>query len=81
MILPTKRIPEDRALLAVGADILRVLEEPQTVSKVWDELKLIREARLNGSPLSFDWYTLALAMLFTIRAINLENGRLQRAVP
>jgi hypothetical protein len=81
MILPTKRIPEDRSLLAVGADVLHVLEEPQTVSKVWDELRLIRGSRYNGSPLSFDWFTLALAMLFTISAITLDNGRLRRVHP
>lgn len=79
MILPTKRIPQDRALLAVGADILGILEEPKTVSKVWDDLKSVRSSRLRGSTLSFDWFTLALAMLFMMGAITLDNGRLRRA--
>jgi hypothetical protein len=78
LILPTKRIPEDRALLAVGADILKILETPQTVSKVWDDLKSMRAHRMNGSPFSFDWFTLTLAMLFTINAVTLEDGRLRR---
>ena len=78
MILPTKRIPQDRALLAVGADILKILEQPQTVSKVWDELKAARATRSAASPLSFDWFTLSLAMLFTINAISLDSGRLRR---
>lgn len=79
MILPTKRIPQDRALLAVGADILGILDEPQTVSKVWEEIKGIRSNRSHGSALSFDWFTLALAMLFMMGAIGLESGRLRRA--
>lgn len=78
MILPTKRIPEDRALLAVGADILGIVEQPQTVSKVWDELRKLRAVRPNSSPLTFDWFTLALSMLYTVNALTFDNGRLRR---
>jgi hypothetical protein len=79
MILPTKRIPEDRALLAIGADVLKLLDRPQTVSKVWEELKITRANRLANNPLTFDWFTLSLAMLFAVQALVLENGRLRRA--
>ena len=78
MILPTKRIPQDRALLAIGADILSIVEQPQTVSKVWDELRKLRLSRINGHSLSFDWFTLALCMLYAINALTLDNGRLRR---
>jgi hypothetical protein len=78
MILPTKRIPEDRALLAIGADILGIIERPQTVSKVWDELRKLRSERPNYSSLTFDWFTLALTMLYAMNALAFENGRLRR---
>lgn len=78
MILPTKRIPEDRALLAVGADILGLIEHPQTISKIWDELRILRGERVNASPLTFDWFTLALSMLYAMDAVTFEQGRLKR---
>lgn len=78
MILPTKRIPEDRALLAVGADVLQMLGRPQTVSKVWEQMQRRREARGTTSPLPFDWFVLSLSFLFAIGAVELHEGRLRK---
>lgn len=78
MILPTKRISQDRALLWVGAQILARLGEAKTVSKLWSELKLARNPNLGYAPISFDWFTLALAFLFSTGAIELNRGRLRR---
>ena len=39
MILPTKHLREDQALIAVGAELLGLLDEPKTVSRLWDELR------------------------------------------
>lgn len=78
MILPTKRLPADRALLAIGADVLLLLSRPQTVSKLWDDIRRVRGARANANPLSFDWFVLALALLFTVGAIELMDGRVRR---
>jgi hypothetical protein len=80
MILPTKRIPEDRALLAIGADVLSMLPQSQTVSKLWDSTKLRRSNRIGASPLPFDWFLLSLAVLFSIGAVELRDGRLHRVV-
>jgi len=38
VILPSKHIPANRALLTVGAEILKSLERPKSVSMVWDGL-------------------------------------------
>src|SRR5690606_32225953 len=36
MILPTKHVSQDRALLTIGAGILRRLSHPLTVSALWE---------------------------------------------
>jgi len=71
MILPSKHIPQEKALLSVGAELLKHLDRPKTVSAVWEDVKL------SGS-LSFDWFVLALDLLFTIGIIEIEKGLLVR---
>lgn len=78
MILPTKRM-SNRALLLVGARILDVLQEPATVSRVWTSLRA-DDSELNAqSGLTYDWFVLALDLLFLLGAIEYEDGRLVRA--
>lgn len=76
MILPTKSIEPDRALLAVGADILRLLDEPKTVSRLWDELISSRASRKGSSVITYDWFVLSLDLLFTLGTLELDRGRL-----
>lgn len=38
MILPSKHLPQDRALLTVGGHVLTFLARPKTVSALWEEL-------------------------------------------
>ena len=35
MILPTKHLTSDRSLLALGSEILSIIDEPKTVLRVW----------------------------------------------
>ena len=76
MILPTKRLGVDRALLTVGGEIIRLLNEPKTVSRIWEELKRVRIAQGKRHSLSYDWFVLALDLLYAIGAIQLESGRI-----
>ena len=76
MMLPTKRIPEDRALLYIGAQVLRLLDEAKTVSRVWEELQKVRDPRSGYSPITYDWFVLALDALYLMRAVRFERGRL-----
>lgn len=73
MILPGKHIKEDRALLVVGGDILSVLDSSMSVSEVWSRVRVLRDARAESPPLSFDWFVLALTFLFAVSAVS-RNG-------
>ena len=80
MILPTKYLPHDRALLSVGAEILTQLMEPRTVSELWECVREDRNKRVAATPLSFDWFVLALNLLFAVSAIEYSNGVVRREV-
>ncbi|HRW60079.1 MAG: hypothetical protein P9C55_12780 [Defluviicoccus sp.] len=80
MILPTKHLRPERALLTVGADLLRSLREPMTVSRLWDE---IRTSRSDGAgpfaPINYDWFVLALDLLYMVGAVEFERGLVRKA--
>lgn len=75
MILPSKHLPEDRALITVGSRILLQLESPRSVSEVWEQLRAPSPSEEEHGNLTFDWFTLAISFLFAIRAIEmLDDG-------
>lgn len=74
MILPTKRLHQDRALLTVGAEVLRRLDEPKTVSRLWDEVQRAHRSRVTSPTLTYDWFILSLDLLFAVNAIGLTHG-------
>ncbi|WP_320043785.1 ABC-three component system middle component 6 [uncultured Desulfobacter sp.] len=78
MILPTKHMPQDRALLTVGSHILRQLDSKKTVSALWEEISG-NDIKENGNPsVSYDWFILALDLLYAIDAIEIHEGLLSR---
>jgi hypothetical protein len=78
MLLPTKTLSPTRSLLGVGASILRLLDEPKPVSRLWDDFKRRRSA-LRGSPtITFAWFVLALDMLFVVGLIQFDRGRIAK---
>ena len=72
MILPSKHIPEEQALIGVGAVVLRYLERPQTVTSLWDK---VRDDRAVGT---YERFVLALDLLHITGVISLSNGMIQR---
>lgn len=78
MILPTKHIRPDRALLAVGGDLLVSLREPITVSRLWDVVRSRRGGIGEPAPINYDWFVLALDLLFMIGAAELDRGLLRK---
>lgn len=79
MILPTKGIRSDRALVTQGAAILRLLDEAKTVSRLWEEYRRTRDG---SKGVTFDWFVLSLDLLYILGVVDFERGRVLRlAVP
>jgi len=74
LILPTKRINQERSLLFIGGEILTLLDEGKTISTIWNELKNKRELNKMKSPLKFDWFVLSLDLLFMMNIIKMDEG-------
>jgi len=77
MILPAKHLPTERSLLGIGACLLALIKEPRTVSSLWDEFKKSAIGKPRDVP--FDWFVLALNLLFMMKAIEIENELLKLA--
>jgi hypothetical protein len=73
MILPSKHLSEDRALITIGAEVLRQLDQPKTVSRLWAELK-----RGQHAAITYDWFVLGLDLLYTIGVVEFSRGRVAR---
>jgi hypothetical protein len=81
MILPTKHIQPERALLSVGGELLGYLREPTTVSRLWDEVRNRRGMEGTPSPINYDWFILALDLLYIIGAVEFKRGLIRRVAP
>lgn len=78
MILPTQFLPAERSLISIGGEVLVVLKDgPQSVSAVWDRMNPVERRH----PLSFDWFALALSLLFSLGLLELEDELLHLRKP
>ena len=82
MILPTKHLSQERALLSVGARLLTYLAQPRTVSSLWEEItRSVVNAESKKPALRYDAYVLTLDLLFLMGAIELHDGLISRKQP
>lgn len=81
MIIPTKHLTQDRALLSVGAKILPSLKHPITVSALWEHLSRDSTPTASQNALRYDAFVLALDLLFLMGTIQLNDGLLKRTKP
>ena len=72
MILPSKHITEEQALLGVGAVVLTQLERPQTVTSLWER---VRNERAVGT---FERFVLALDLLHITGVVDISQGMIRR---
>lgn len=73
MILPTKYISPNEALIGVGATILSHLKEPVTVSNLWERL------RSESNVGTFERFVLASDLLYLIGAIDIKDDLIVKA--
>jgi hypothetical protein len=78
MILPTKHLGPERAMLTVGAEILSFLTEPKTVSRLWSELSSMMSERSSTRIINYDWFILSLDLLYMLGSIEMDHGRIRR---
>jgi len=78
MILPSKHLSQERALLTVGARILQRLSQPMTVSAVWADMQQNTTGQIDKPALRYDAFVLAIDLLYLLGAIELQNGLLSR---
>lgn len=72
MILPGKHLPQERSLAWIGAEILASLDGGCTVSELWERTRLRRAS--GDAPLGFDWFILALDMLYAMSAVDVRDN-------
>lgn len=72
MILPTKHIPQNEALIGVGATLLTHLNYPMTVSGLWERI------RSEPNVGNFERFVLASNLLYLIGAIDFQDGLIVR---
>jgi hypothetical protein len=60
--------------------MLRMMREPMTVSRLWDAIRTSRADRAElGAPINYDWFVLALDLLYMIGAVQFERGLIRKA--
>jgi len=78
MILPTKHVRPERALIGVGAEVLEILKRPMTMSRLWDEVRGRRAQHAPNAPIDYRWFILALDLLYTVGALDFDRGLVRR---
>ncbi|AEH85579.1 ABC-three component system middle component 6 [Mesorhizobium opportunistum] len=77
MLLPTKHIKIENALLGVGAEVLAELDRPKTVSTLFHDVQAHR-SEYEMTTIEFDWFLLAVDFLHVVGAVRLEAGVLKK---
>jgi hypothetical protein len=72
MILPTKYIPLQKSLLALGSIVLKNLKRPQSISSLWEKMRHVPEMG------TFERFTLVLDLLFALDLVGFDRGLLFR---
>ena len=73
MILPTKHIDTESSLIGIGAELIKIIDRPKTVSTLWEQAKLIKGIKSYGT------FTLALDFLYMMGIIDFKDGFVKRS--
>ena len=72
MIMPSKYLREDEALIGVGALLLALLDRNKNLSDLWEEAKNI------SSVGNYERFVLALDFLYLLGLIDVRNNEIER---
>ncbi len=81
MILPTKHLSIEKSLLWIGAEILSLLNEPKTVSRLWSDFRQRPSNNFDLPITTYEWFILALNFLYITNAVQLSGGRIYKSQP
>lgn len=76
--MPTKHIKTENALVGVGGEVLALLDEDKTVSRLFYDLQEARRAN-ELSTIHFDWFLLAVDFLFSVGAVRFDQGVIKKS--
>jgi hypothetical protein len=74
-------LESENSLIFIGGSVLELLDEPKTVSRLWEEFKSkrVRLLQSDSCDVSFDWFVLALDLLHLLGSVHLISGRLAKS--
>lgn len=73
MIMPSKYLREDEALIGVSAALLPLIENNGSLTALWES------AKKNNAVGSFERFILALDFLYLLGLVDLHNNKIVRA--
>lgn len=77
MLMPTKHIKTENALVGVGAEVLALLDRDKTVSTLFRDVQSWRREN-ELATMHFDWFLLSLDFLYSVGALRFEAGVLKK---
>jgi len=77
MLMPTKHIKTENALVGIGAQLLELLDTDKTVSALFFQLQETRHSE-ELPTIQFDWFLLALDFLYAIGAVRYQDGVIRK---
>jgi hypothetical protein len=72
VILPSKHLSISKCLLSSGATILEELKVPNTISSLWEKVRILPEIT------TFERFVFALTLLYSLDVIDLSDGLLRK---
>lgn len=77
MILPTKHLRSEVSLIYVGGIIKNMIaSKSMSVDQLWHSTKKEYNNYSQGHDITYDWFVLALSMLYEIDSIAFVDGRI-----
>lgn len=78
MILPTKHLSANRSLISVASEVFELIDKKSTISSMWNDLQEKHKSLLRHGDVPYDWYILALDLLYMMGLIEVRNSFIKR---